>query len=105
MDEKKESIGYLLKNGIAASKSPVRNGEDYRLVAYTNKRGERKVKLVDKDAPHQEGWIEFDPDFSKFNSEETETSENSAQDETSERSPANEIEAKIDEIIRENAAD
>lgn len=104
MDEKKEFIGYLLRNGIAASKSPVRNGEEYRQVAYTNTRGERKIKLVEKGTPHQEDWLELDPKFSKLNSAEDEASENLVQDETSEMFPANEIDAKIDEIIRENAA-
>lgn len=87
----RQIINSLRRNGIRMSSTPVRNGDDYKMVHYTNAQGESKLKLVKKDEPLKDGEVEFD--FEHF----LEIWDANAMGEI----PPS-IDDKIDEIIAEN---
>lgn len=60
----RQIINSLRRNGIRMSSTPVRDGENYMMVQYTNAEGKRMIKLVKKDEPLKEGEVVFD--FEQF---------------------------------------
>ncbi len=60
----RQIINSLRRNGIRMSSTPVRNGEDYKMVQYTNAEGKSMLKIVKKDEPLKEGEVVFD--FEQF---------------------------------------